>query len=229
MEVKTKILFLVSFFIVFTVMSVSAQLLMPHQFYGTATFNGAAYEGIKVEAYYGNSVIKTTFSQSGGFYNLKVPDPDDIKERETIKFYLNGVDTGQTYNFFNGESTKLDLSATGAPPSQPPTGGSGGGGGGGSSGGGSSGGGGSSTTTATAKTTTTTSTTSTTTGSQNTGTGNETQPETTPINENKGFAGITGAFTGVVGSPLGIGVLIFILAIVAVSIYAFIMRKRAGK
>lgn len=48
--------------------------------------------------------------------------------------------------------------------------------------------------------------------------------------ENKGFfSGITGAVTGVIGTPVGIGVLIFIIAIVAIYIYVLIMRKRAGK
>lgn len=48
--------------------------------------------------------------------------------------------------------------------------------------------------------------------------------------ENKGFlSGITGAVTGVLGTPVGIGVLTFVVALVAIYIYAVVMRKRAGK
>lgn len=45
---------------------------------------------------------------------------------------------------------------------------------------------------------------------------------------NKGFfSGITGAVTGVIGTPAGIGVLIFIIALVGIYIYVAVMRKKA--
>lgn len=119
MVIKTKFVFLISIIIIL-VSCVSAQFLMPHQFYGKATYNGVASEDIKVEAYYDGSVVKTIFSISDGFYNLKVGDPDENKEGKTIKFYLNDVDTGINYTFENGASTKLDLVASGPAISPPP-------------------------------------------------------------------------------------------------------------
>lgn len=45
---------------------------------------------------------------------------------------------------------------------------------------------------------------------------------------NKGFfSGITGAVTGVLGTGGTIGVLIFIIALVAIYIYVAVMRKKA--
>ncbi len=43
------------------------------------------------------------------------------------------------------------------------------------------------------------------------------------------FSGITGAVTGVIGTPAGIGILIFIIAIIGIYIFVAIMRKRAKK
>lgn len=223
MRVKNKCLFLVSFFIiVIALMTVSAQPLMPNQFYGTATFNGAASEGIKVEAYYDGSVIETTFSQTGGFYNLKVNDPDENKESETITFYLNDVNTGQTASFEFGFSTKLDLSATG--PSPPSGGGSssgGGGGGGGSSSGGSKG----------SKYSAPTNGDTGTIGSTDNINGNEEEgSEIGTEEETIGEKGITGGvIANLFSSPGKIGAVILSLLIIALVIFIFANKKKNKK
>jgi len=219
MENKFIILFFV--FIFSSAFVVAQGLAVPHQFFGTATYNGAASEGIKVEAYYEGSVIKTAFAISGGFYNLKVPDPDDAKENEVISFYLNDVNTGQTAVFENGVSTKLDLVATGAASNPPSDGGSPSGGGGSPSGGSGR----------TTKTTSSTNNEDTETqeteilDEQKETKGQETTQE--PQIQEKGFlSGITGAVTGTLGKAGTIGIVIFIIAIIIIAIYASVMKKK---
>ena len=147
--VKLKSLFgiLISLFLITPAFAIPG---IPHQFYGDVMINGApAPDGSTVTAKIdGVEVASTTTSEGRYGYEpiFYVEDPDgspaNTRAGKTINFFINGIDTGATAIFANGETTELDLSIT--------TGGGSPGGGGG--GGGSSGGGGSKTT----ETTTTT-------------------------------------------------------------------------
>ena len=128
---------------------------IPHQFYGSVTYNGqAAPDGLSVVAKI-NGVEVASTTTSGGKYGYSpifyIEDPNSIRSGQTINFFVNGVDTGQTAVFQNGGRTKLDLTATG--PSVVTTIPSDGGGDGGGSGG-SGGGDGTVTTTTIVETTT---------------------------------------------------------------------------
>jgi hypothetical protein len=108
---------------------------VPHQFYGTVTWNGAsAPDGTSVVAKI-NGVEVASTTTSGGKYGYSplfyVSDPNNVRSGSIINFFVNGVDTSQTYYFCNGCSTNLNLVATGGTGQQ----GGGGGGGGGTSGG----------------------------------------------------------------------------------------------
>jgi len=124
---------------------------IPHAFYGTVTWNGApAPDGMSVVAKIDGVEVASTSVKDGKYgYDpvFYVDDPDNDRSGKEIRFFVNGVDTGQTKYFCNGCVTELDLSASGETGESPPvSGGSGssGGGGGGtapSGGGGSTGGG----------------------------------------------------------------------------------------
>jgi len=107
---------------------------LPHAFYGSVTIDGAAApNGTQVSATVENGTIIPTqnpVTTAGGSYgttSLKLLVQGDIPPGATIRFYINGVDTGQTATFeAGGGPTLRDLSVT-----IPPAGGGFGGGGGG--------------------------------------------------------------------------------------------------
>ncbi len=97
---------------------------MPHNFYGNLTINGnPAPVGTKVEAR-GTGVITgipgnpITTTKEGKYGDPADPFVQrlivqgDISQGTPIKFYINGVDTGQTHPFQSDEMTRLDLSVT---------------------------------------------------------------------------------------------------------------------
>jgi len=90
---------------------------IPHQFYGSVTYNGqAAPDGLSVVSKInGVEVASTTTSEGNYGYSpiFYVDDPNSIRSGQTINFFVNGVDTGQTAVFQNGGETQLDLTATG--------------------------------------------------------------------------------------------------------------------
>lgn len=110
---------------------------IPHQFYGSVTYNGApAPNGVSVVAKINNVEVASTTTKDGKYgYNpvFYVEDPNNDRERkgETINFFVNGIDTGVTAIFQNSASTRLDFSVTGPAigGETPPSGGGGGGGG----------------------------------------------------------------------------------------------------
>ena len=108
---------------------------IPHRFFGSVTINGApAPNGATVTATVdGVTAGKETTSSGAYGYDpiiFFVEDPNNNRDGKTIKFYVNGYDTGQTTTFVVGGSTELDLSVT-YTVSNPPSGGSGGSDGGG--------------------------------------------------------------------------------------------------
>ena len=210
-----KLLLLVFFF---SLPFVLAQGLdYPHHFYGDAIYNNvAAPNGMVIDAYIDGAKIQSTTVLNGQYIFL-VKDNEGIYEGKTITFYLNGINTGRTAVFENGESTKLDLSATGSTTPPVDTGNGGGGGGGGGGG--------------TDRGTTTTTATTSTTGTSTSGTGEDTEtgPETTTSadgEEQETRSGITGAIIGVLGTGGTIGAFIFIIAIIIIAIFVFVMRRR---
>lgn len=90
---------------------------IPHQFYGTVTVNGgAAPDGTVVDARINGVIVESTTTLDGkyGYENplFMVDDPDNARTGSTIKFFVEGVDSGSTAIFVNGGTTRLDLSAT---------------------------------------------------------------------------------------------------------------------
>ena len=140
---KNLSLFVLFFLVILSPLAVSALGLgVPHQFYGTVTYNDQPANNFEISAYVNGDKVGTTFADNGKYgYDIVffVKDSEGTFEGETIEFYINGIDTGITAIFVNGGSTELNLYGTGPsepvtpviPPTTPPTGGSGGGGGGG--------------------------------------------------------------------------------------------------
>ena len=131
-------------FLVLAIGLVSAQYGIPNRFFGSVSDSNGnpAPDGILVKARIDNMDVAATATKDGKYgYNpiFYVPDPNSNRDGKKIEFYVNDVKAGE-HTFTNGESDKLDLTASGnfavTPP--PSGGGSGGGGGGGSSGGGGS-------------------------------------------------------------------------------------------
>jgi hypothetical protein len=186
---------------------------VPHQFYGTATYNNAAAVSLSVETYIKGEKVASTTTANGIYgYNpiFLIKDPEGEYEGKTIQFYLNGVNTGQTYVFENGASTKLDLSASGTTTSPPPNGN------GGSPGGGPGGG------------SSPSSTTSTQTTNDIVDLNIETQDdEIFNLDENQETTspGITGAVIGFVKTGKGIGLIIGTIIILAGIGVIFMTRK----
>ncbi|MFA6552196.1 MAG: dockerin type I domain-containing protein [Candidatus Paceibacterota bacterium] len=122
---------------------VSAQPAVPHQFYGKASYSdgSALADGTLVEVKIGNTTVAKTVVYKGAYgynpYWFFVTDPESSRASSVLKFFVNGVDTGVTETFKNGEHSKIDLTIPAPPVNSPPPlpGGNGGGGGGGGGGG----------------------------------------------------------------------------------------------
>jgi len=111
----------------------------PHQFHGTVTVNGApAPDGSTVTATV-DGVTREEEVTTNGKYGYDpffyVEDPNNVywEYHPEIKFYVNGHDTGQRFNFLGEDEyfTRLDLSVTYSTGGGNSGGGGGGGGGGG--------------------------------------------------------------------------------------------------
>ena len=146
---KTKFPFLIPliFFGLVLVSTVFAQLGIPHQFWGTVTYNDApAPDGVSIIAKIDNVIVKesTTLNGKYGYDPLFIiTDSNENRNGKIIVFYVNNVEAA-THVFENGRATGLNLNATGSSLNPPSSGGGGGGSGGGGGGGGSGGGGSSS-------------------------------------------------------------------------------------
>ena len=122
---------------------------LPHQFFGSVNYtNGAASNGLAVEARINGSVVGNSVTAGGNYgYNpnlLFALDNDGVYAGKTIEFYVGGIKANtspETVVFANGNSSQVNLTI---PASLPTTGGgvdstsggsttSGGGGGGGGS------------------------------------------------------------------------------------------------
>ena len=122
---------------------------LPHQFFGSVNYtNGAASNGLAVEARINGSVVGNSVTAGGNYgYNpnlLFALDNNGVHAGKTVEFYVGGVKANtspETVVFANGNSSQVNLTI---PASLPTTGGgedstsggsttSGGGGGGGGS------------------------------------------------------------------------------------------------
>ncbi|UPW00043.1 carboxypeptidase-like regulatory domain-containing protein [Halorussus gelatinilyticus] len=82
----------------------------PHQVSGTITDqNGDAVSGVSVEIVYDGTVINQTTTDSDGYYEFKVPDPNDDKSGETLSFVVDGDDTGKQVTWSSPESSRVDF------------------------------------------------------------------------------------------------------------------------
>jgi len=101
---------------------------IPHAFYGTLVVNGSpASVGTVVTAKVGGvecgSITTTVAGQYGGSgaFDEKLLVLGEIESGDTINFYVNGVDTTQTYAFSAGAVTELNLTAEAAPDTTAPS------------------------------------------------------------------------------------------------------------
>jgi len=92
---------------------------IPHAFYGTLTIGGSnAPVGTVVTAKVGGvqcgSITTTVAGQYGGSgaFDAKLTVTGEIETGATISFFVNGVDTTQTYAFSPGGVTELNLTVT---------------------------------------------------------------------------------------------------------------------
>ena len=97
---------------------------LPHAFYGTVDINGSpAPVGTEVEVrgegvqtgVGNNPVVTTVEGEYGGGSDPMAPKlivQGSVTEGDTVTFYVNGFDTGQTAHWRSGELTEVNLSAT---------------------------------------------------------------------------------------------------------------------
>jgi len=101
---------------------------IPHAFYGTVTIGGSdAPVGTVVTAKVGGvqcgSITTTVAGQYGGSgaFDEKLTVTGDIETGATISFFVNGVDTTQTYAFSPGGVTELNLTVEPSDDITPPS------------------------------------------------------------------------------------------------------------
>jgi len=101
---------------------------IPHAFYGTLTIGGSpAPVGTVVKAKVGGvecgSITTTVAGQYGGSgaFDPKLTVSGEIETGATISFFVNDVDTGQTYAFSPGAVTELNLTVTPSADTTPPS------------------------------------------------------------------------------------------------------------
>jgi PGF-pre-PGF domain-containing protein len=122
----------------------------PHRLFGTVTDqDGDTVSDATVEVLYDGSVVNTATTDGDGYYDLKIEDPDDSAQDESLTVRVSGVDDtdeGST-TWSSAASENIDLSVTvttgGDDDGGAGTGGGGSGVGGGGGGGAGTGGGGS--------------------------------------------------------------------------------------
>ena len=119
-------------------LSTYAQPGIPHQFYGTVSYeSGTTPDGLVVEAKIDGTVVGSSVTKSGKYgYTpdlLFASKTEGDWSGETVTFFVGGVDTGESFALTKGGYTNLNLTVPGAAPgtvttsTQTSTSGSGGG------------------------------------------------------------------------------------------------------
>ncbi|MEX0909747.1 MAG: hypothetical protein WDZ75_00455, partial [Candidatus Paceibacterota bacterium] len=93
---------------------------IPHQFYGNVVFeNGTTPDGLLVEAKVDNAVVGTSQTKNGKYgitpHLLMASKSDgEWSGEETVRFFVAGIDTGETRTLQKGGYTNLNLTAPGS-------------------------------------------------------------------------------------------------------------------
>lgn len=89
----------------------SAEPTPPHRFFGNVTYqDGSAASGVVVEVYYDGKRLASATTDSTGYYDLKIQDPDNTTNEETLRFVVKSVE--KTHEWKAAESTQLDFTIT---------------------------------------------------------------------------------------------------------------------
>ncbi|MFC1864610.1 hypothetical protein ACFLYG_02140 [Chloroflexota bacterium] len=121
MRVKAAIFIALAVMLGLCTVQVYAQWAEPHSFYGDLTIDGSpAPIGTEVKAMGDNVEVgiagnPITTTEAGKYGGPDIGEPKlivqgDIQPLTPITFYVNGVDTGETYEYHSGETSKVDLS-----------------------------------------------------------------------------------------------------------------------
>lgn len=91
---------------------------IPNRFHGNVNFlNGPAPDGLSIDAKIGGAAVASTTTYKGTYGYapnvFDITDPDNNRAGKTISFSVNGLDTGKTAIFTNGESSTLDFTING--------------------------------------------------------------------------------------------------------------------
>ena len=111
--------------LVLPVFAFAQGLSFPHQFFGSVNFtNGAAPNGLAVEARINGSVVGSSVTAGGNYgYNpnlLFALDNNGVNAGETVEFYVDGIKANETAIFASGNSSQKNLTIP-APTSTTPT------------------------------------------------------------------------------------------------------------
>lgn len=93
---------------------------IPHQFYGDVVFeSGTAPDGLLVEAKVNGAVVGTSQTKSGKYGimpNLLMASKSDGEwsGEEAVRFFVAGIDTGETHTLQKGGYTNLNLTVLGS-------------------------------------------------------------------------------------------------------------------
>lgn len=82
----------------------------PHQVYGTVTDqNGDAVGSVSVQLVYDGTVVNETTTDADGYYEFKVPDPDDEASDERLTLVVSGTDTGDEVTWTAAGTTEVEV------------------------------------------------------------------------------------------------------------------------
>ena len=85
----------------------------PHQIYGTVNDqDGDAMEGVTVKVVYDGAVVKEAVTDSNGYYEVKVPDPNDEKTGEKLSFIVVDESTSKQLTWESAESSRVDFTVS---------------------------------------------------------------------------------------------------------------------
>lgn len=92
---------------------------IPHQFYGNVTFeNGAAADGLSVQAKVGDAVVGSSVTKNGKYginpNLLLATKADGDWTGETVEFFVSGINTSESFSLEKGGYTNLNLSVPGS-------------------------------------------------------------------------------------------------------------------